>query len=87
MPYFIQLNECIIKKTSKVYVTDLREKAHSKFLHKRFDENFKVFSMVDSKDWSLLKLATALKIVFDPHGRLKVGNPHKVNLQFFLQKF
>ncbi|CAM0879976.1 unnamed protein product [Alopecurus aequalis] len=74
------LNECIIKKTSKVYDTNLREKVHSKFLHKRFDENFKAVSKVDSKDWSLFKLATALKIMFDPHGRLKVGNPHKVRI-------
>ncbi|XP_071683806.1 uncharacterized protein [Lolium perenne] len=72
------LNECIIKKTSKVYATDLREKAHVKFLHKMFDEDFKVFSKVDTKLWNLFKLATALKIMFDPHGILKYGNPHKM---------
>jgi hypothetical protein len=81
MLIFIQLNECIIKKTSKVYDNDLREKAYLKFLHRRFDEDFKEFSKVDSKYWGLSKLATALKIIFDPDG-LTFGNPHKVNLIF-----
>ncbi|XP_051188535.1 probable nucleolar protein 5-1 isoform X3 [Lolium perenne] len=65
------LNEYIIKKTSKVYATDLREKAHLKFLHRMFDEDFKEFSKVDSTYWTLSKFATALKIMFDPDGALK----------------
>jgi hypothetical protein len=82
MLIFIQLNEYIIKKTSKVYATDLREKAHLKFLHRMFDEDFKEFSKVDSTYWTLSKFATALKIMFDPDGALKFGNPHKVKLIF-----
>uniref|UniRef100_A0ACD5YXX5 Uncharacterized protein n=1 Tax=Avena sativa TaxID=4498 RepID=A0ACD5YXX5_AVESA len=74
------LNESIIKKAGKVYDTELREKVHSRFLHKRFDDKFKELSGVDTNDWSLFKLATALKIMFDPHGRLQVGYAHKVNL-------
>jgi hypothetical protein len=87
MLIFIQLNECIIKKAGKVYATDLCEKAHSRYLHKRLDEKFKELSGVDTEDWSLFKLATALKIMFDPHGGLKVGFPHKVNLNFFCKSF
>jgi hypothetical protein len=70
-----------------VYDTDLSDKAHLKFLYKRSDEDFKVFSKVDSKDCSLFKLATALKIMFDPHGRHKVGNHYKVNLNFFCKSY
>jgi hypothetical protein len=66
-----------------VYETDLREKVHSRFLHKTLDEKFKELSGVDTKDWPLFKLATASKMVFDPHGRLSY--PHKVNLNFFFK--
>ncbi|KAM0929791.1 hypothetical protein ACQ4PT_001399 [Festuca glaucescens] len=72
------LNGSIIKKTAKVYETDLREKIHSRFLHKTLDEKFKELSGVDTKEWPLFKLATASKMMFDPHGRLKVGYPHKI---------
>jgi hypothetical protein len=86
MLIFIQLNECIIKKTSKVYATDLPEKRHLQFLHKMFDEDFKVFSKVDTKLWNLFKLATALKMVADPQGRVKLGPPYKVILIFVCAK-
>jgi hypothetical protein len=86
MLLFTQLNECIIKKTAKVYEADLRENTHLRFLRKRFDERLKKVSAIDTKDWNLFKLATALKMVADPQGRVKLGPPYKVILIFVCAK-
>ncbi|KAK1670611.1 hypothetical protein QYE76_058770 [Lolium multiflorum] len=70
LPMSLGLN--MVLNRHKIYIKQ------EMFLHKMFDEDFKVFSKVDTKVWNLFKLVTALKIMFDPHGILKYGNPHKM---------
>ena len=68
-----------------MYDIDLRERGHSKFLHNLLGEKFMAISGVDIEDWSLLKLATAIKKMCYPYEGTLVGNPYEVNLcSFFL---
>lgn len=64
------INEDILQMALKVYHADLREKEHSKFLRRSLglDKHLKAISGFDAKDWDLVKLATALKTMVDPHG-------------------
>ena len=83
----IQINERIIEKARKVHHIDIREDEHLVFLHETLTEDFRTFSKVDIKDWSLFKLATALKLMFDLHGGLKAGDAYKVNYNSFCKCF
>uniref|UniRef100_M8D4I2 Uncharacterized protein n=1 Tax=Aegilops tauschii TaxID=37682 RepID=M8D4I2_AEGTA len=72
------LNEHIIKKTRDVRNTDLREDAVAIVLHEMVDAYFEEFSKIDTEEWSLFKLALALKVMIDPHGGLKAGDPYEM---------
>ena len=85
--FLIQINERIIEKARKVHHIDMREEEHLVFLHETLAEDFRTFSKVDIEDWSLFKLATALKLMFDPHGGLKAGDAYKVNYNSFCKCF
>ena len=50
-----------------MYHADLRENEHSMFLRRRLYKDVKA-SGFDVKDWDLLKLAIALKLMVDPDG-------------------
>ena len=67
MLVFIQINEHILRMALKVYHADVRENEHSMFLRRRLYKDLKA-SGFDVKNWDLLKLAIALKLMVDPDG-------------------
>ncbi|KAM0930593.1 hypothetical protein ACQ4PT_000854 [Festuca glaucescens] len=70
------VNQCIIETACNLYdCSSLKKQTKSWRLASDFLEEV---SSIDSKDWEIPKLATALKIVCYPEDEIVFGNPHKM---------
>ncbi|KAM0930588.1 hypothetical protein ACQ4PT_000853 [Festuca glaucescens] len=71
------VNQCIIETACNLYDCDSSLKKQTKSWRLASDFLEEV-SSIDSKDWEIPKLATALKIVCYPEDEIVFGNPHKM---------
>lgn len=76
----VQVNDDLIEVVCVVYNCDYSVKMHFGTLH-RAGKQLMNISEIDSKDWDLLKLATALMWVCYPEEKLVI-DPRKVIIVF-----
>ena len=76
---YVQVNKRIILAASTLLDCELIEQKHCATL-KKAGEYIKDVSGINTKGWRLLKLATALMIIFYPEENIVAGNPKMVNV-------
>jgi nucleolar protein 58 len=75
---YAQVNEQIILAASTLLDCEVIEKNHFEAL-KEAGEIIKDVSGINTTGWTLLKIATALMIIFYPEKSIVAGNPKEVN--------
>ena len=76
---YVQVNKRIILAACTLLDCELIEQKHCATL-KKAGEYIKDVSGINTKGWRLLKLATALMIIFYPEENIVAGNPKMVNV-------
>jgi hypothetical protein len=78
MLFFIQVNESIAELARLLHGIELREMEHLKFLRILL-KDFMVISGIGTKNWSLIELATVLKMICYRGSSYEVYHPNDVS--------